>query len=424
MPNYKNKTIAYLSLEIALENKLPTYAGGLGVLAGDILRSAADVNFPMVGITLINRRGYLQQEITSGGEQIAHSEKKYDFSKLEKISKTITLQMGAEKVFIRAWRYWLNGASGKIPIYLLDSDLSQNSKESRLLTDRLYDANKTTRLRQEIILGRGGVKMLRALGYKIYKYHLNEGHGSLATVELLISSLDKQEEKKLASVRQQCVFTTHTPLPGAQDVFQKDFFILHQADWPKQLNCLFEKDKLNMTKLGLYCCGRVNAVSKLHQAVSEQMFPNYPIDYVTNGVNSLFWTSPELAAIYNRLIPGWAKDPSLLVRVKDIDQTEIAGAHLVAKRRLLKYIQKKTGEKLEEQALTIVFARRFTPYKRPGLIFQDIKKLKEIAKRHGGLQLIFSGKAHPSDLAGQKLIKMVHNYSAKLKGSSEDYFFA
>jgi len=412
----KKIAVAYFSLEIALEKALPTYAGGLGILAGDILRSAGDINFPMVGVTLLNRRGYLKQRINSDGEQISAPEKSYAFGKLEKTKARTTVIIGQEKVFIQAWRYLLAGESISTPVYLLDTNCPENSPTNRRLTDRLYDSDKAYRLRQEIVLGRGGVKILKILGYDIKKYHLNEGHGSLATVELMLSLKNFSSSRQLRSIREKCVFTVHTPLPGAQDIFAKDFFLSHQLDWPKSLNRLFKEGKINMTKLGLHCCGYVNAVSRRHQKVSEKMFPGQKIDYITNGVNSSLWTNPWLVDIYDACAPGWRKDASVLSMVQVEDLNKINIAHLQAKRELIKHIKKITGASWSEEKIIIGFARRFTPYKRPGLIFQDISYLKKIAKNFGGLQMVFSGKAHPNDLAGQALIKELSMISQKLAG--------
>lgn len=412
----KKTAVAYFSLEIALEKSLPTYAGGLGILAGDILRSAGDINFPMVGVTLLNRRGYLKQRINIKGEQVSGPEKSYAFSKLEKTKARTTVMIGQEKVFVQAWRYLLVGESISTPVYLLDTDCPENSPANRRLTDRLYDSDKAYRLRQEIVLGRGGVKILNILGYDIKKYHLNEGHGSLAIVELMLSLKKLSPNKQLKSVREKCIFTVHTPLPGAQDIFAKDFFLAHQSDWPKSLAGFFKEGKINMTKLGLHCCGYVNAVSKRHQGVSKKMFPGQKIEYITNGVNSSLWTSPWLASIYDACAPGWRRDGSVLSAVKKEDLNKIRGAHQQAKRELIRHIKKLTGVSWSEEKIIIGFARRFTPYKRPGLIFQDISYLKKIAKKFGGLQLVFSGKAHPNDLAGQSLIKDLAVTTKKLNG--------
>jgi len=220
------KSVAYFSLEIALENSLPTYAGGLGVLAGDTLRSAADIGFSMIGITLLNRQGYLKQTLDSEGNQKKVKKIYFPLSKLKNTKIQTSVKIGSEKVLIQAWQYIIKGEKSETPVILLDTDVSGNSVEMRRLTDRLYDSNKAYRLKQEIILGRGGVKILSALGYKnIKKYHVNEGHGSLAMLELYLSSKKKTPAAKMSEVKSLCSFTVHTPLLGAQDVYKKEFFL-------------------------------------------------------------------------------------------------------------------------------------------------------------------------------------------------------
>lgn len=412
--------VAYFSLEIALDNSLPTYAGGLGVLAGDTLRSAADIDFPMVGITLLNRRGYLRQVIDTNGNQQDFPEKKYAFSKLKKLAARTFVMIGQEKVKIQAWQYLIKGEKGTARVILLDTDLLGNSKPARRLTDRLYASDKAYRLKQEIILGRGGVRILSALGYKkIRKYHVNEGHGSLAMLELYLAAKVKTPAQKLAEIRSRCSFTVHTPLLGAQDIFQKEFFLDQVSDWPKSLEKVFRDDKINMTEFGLFTCGYVNAVSKIHRDVSREMFNKKNIAGITNGVNSGYWTSNEMSRLFDKYCSGWRSKARLIANIKKAAPDEIVLAHRSAKKRLIKHVAKKTGHKLQEDVFTIGFARRFTPYKRATLIFSNLKRLEMISRQFGGLQIIFAGKAHPADSKGQELIREIFEIGKKLSGRIE-----
>lgn len=414
------KPVAYFSLEIALENNLPTYAGGLGVLAGDILRSAADIGFLMVGVTLINRRGYLKQVIDSNGQQQAQPERSYSFSKLKKLRTRTSVMIGQERVNVQAWQYLLKGEKGVTKIILLDTDTAGNSKKARRLTDRLYASDKEYRLKQEIILGRGGVKILAALGYQqIRKYHINEGHGSLAMLELYLSSRQKTAAAKLAEVRSKCSFTVHTPLLGAQDVFNKDFFLNNVPDWPQSLKRVFQNDKINMTEFGLFSCGRVNAVSKIHRQVSQEMFKKKSIFGITNGVNSGYWSTTEMSKLFDKYCSGWRSKASRLGGIKRASLEEVVLAHEAAKKKLISYVNKKTGRNLRHDVFTIGFARRFTAYKRATLIFSNLKRLEMISRQFGGLQIIFAGKAHPADSGGQELIREIAEIGKELAGRIE-----
>ncbi len=419
------KSVAYFSLEIALENSLPTYAGGLGVLAGDTLRSAADIGFSMIGITLLNRQGYLKQTLDSEGNQKKVKKIYFPLSKLKNTKIQTSVKIGSEKVLIQAWQYIIKGEKSETPVILLDTDVSGNSVEMRRLTDRLYDSNKAYRLKQEIILGRGGVKILSALGYKnIKKYHVNEGHGSLAMLELYLSSKKKTPAAKMSEVKSLCSFTVHTPLLGAQDVYKKEFFLSNVTDWPEYLETVFKKDKINMTEFGLFTSGYVNAVSKIHREVSQKMFKKKNIAGITNGVNSGYWTSSEMQKLFDKYCAGWRSKANLLKNFKNASIEEIVLAHRSAKKRLLAHVTKKTGQRLQEDVFTIGFARRFTPYKRATLILSNLKRLEMISRQFGGLQIIFAGKAHPADDKGQGLIKEVIAAKKTLAGKVEIVFLS
>lgn len=403
-----NPLVAYISMEIALENNIKTYAGGLGVLAGDILRAAADLKFPMAGITLFNRDGYFKQVVSKDGAQLAMSDRS-DFLLLEKLSPTVSVNIGQEKVLVGVWRYLIRSENGfLVPVYFLDTDLPGNTKKNRALCGSLYGGTEEYRLKQEIILGRGAIKMLTALGHEsVQKIHLNEGHGALATIELFLNSKQPTDRKKIKEVRRKCVFTTHTPIPKAQDVFSLPYLLNYQPDFPGHLTGLAIKNEINFTRCGLYFSGFVNAVSRAHRERAREIYKTRQIKHVTNGVDSATWTAPEFKSLYDQHIPGWRSDNALLKKVRHIKGQEVWSAHQAAKRRLISLVNKQIGVKLDEDIFTLVFARRFAVYKRPEYLFQDLSRLLAVNKVRP-MQLIFAGKAHPQDLEGQELIKKIN----------------
>lgn len=409
--------IAYLSMEIALEDDIKTYAGGLGVLAGDILKSAADLKLPMVGITLLNDQGYFDQQINKSGRQEEYPAVDYNFSKLRKLSTTVSVKIGKDKVRIGAWEYILKSGDGfEVPVYLLDSNINSNHPKYKKLTGQLYGGGQEYRLLQEIILGRGGVKLIKALKYKnINKFHINEGHGSLAAVELFLGCTRKTDKEKLERVREMCVFTTHTPIKMAHDVFPLSMMLDYQKDFPTKLAGLTTAQGVNMTKLALYFSEYVNGVALSHRKVSSKMFPHHIIHAVTNGVHSITWTSPEFQKLYDKHLPNWRNSSFSLRNAFVIPTTEIWEAHQRDKKNLFAYIEKKQKIKLDKNIFTIGFARRFTSYKRPCLLFTDMDRLLKIHKKVGKIQFVFAGKAHPHDENGKKLIENIYTIKEKYK---------
>ena len=412
MDSAANFKVAYFSLEIALENSLESYAGGLGILAGDLLRSATDLELPMVGVSLLNDQGYFKQEIDENGQQQAEPVTDYDFSKLIKLPTEVSVRIGLEQVTIRAWQYLIKSSIKSsqftIPVILLDTNFSSNSDSNRQLTRRLYGGNEIERLKQKIILGRGGVKMLAALGYKnLEKYHLNEGHGALAAVELFLNSTQPDEKAKLASVRKKCVFTTHTPIREAINIYQSAEVLKYQADFPVKFHGLVEDGQVNMTKVALYFSGYSNAVSKSHQIIAQEMFPEYHLQAITNGVHSATWTASEFQKLYDKYLPGWRQAGQKLQQATIIPIQELKVAHHNAKTRLLKYIYQTQKISLADNIFTLGLARRFTLYKRMNLLFSDLERLKAVQEKAGKLQIICAGKAHPQDESGQTMIKQI-----------------
>lgn len=421
----KNIKIAYFSMEIALDNKIKSYSGGLGILAGDTLKSAADLKVPMLGITILNKSGYFKQIINKNGEQIEKPDV-YDYKKFKKLKAKTSIKIAQDTVYIQAWEYLLKGYNGNLlPIYFLDTDLSINKEKYRRLSGELYRADDDYRLMQEIVLGRGGVKILKKLGYKaITKYHLNEGHAALATIELFLNNKEKNLSKRINAVKEQCVFTTHTPIKAGHDIFPIELAKELQTDFPFQLKDLIKNQELNMTELALYFSSFVNGVAFSHQAVSAKMFPNHYIAAVTNGVHSRTWTAPEFQKLFDQHIPTWRHDSLSLRNAFNIPTQEIWKAHQIAKKRLLDYISKKQNEKLKLNVFTIGFARRFTGYKRSTLLFHDIAELIRIHKEAGPMQIIYAGKAHPRDDDGKAMIKEIHDLKEKYKKDIKIIFLA
>lgn len=407
--------IAYFSMEIALESKIKTYSGGLGVLAGDILKSASDLRIPMVGVTLVSRYGYFKQKIDKNGKQKEYLSKDYDFSKLKKIKKTTYIKIGKDKVFIRAWQYIIKNTNGlEIPVYLLDTNLPKNKKEYRNLTDQLYGGDKHYRLLQETVLGRGGYALIKKLGYKIEKFHMNEGHGSFVAISKFLDS-KSGSKKAIEETREACVFTTHTPVKMAHDVFPLEEVLKYQPDFPHKLKGLISDKQVNMTKIGLHFSNYINGVALSHQEVSKRMFPGYLIHSITNGVHSQTWTSPEFKKLFDKYIPNWRISSLSLRNAFSIPLDDIWSTHQKEKRKLITLVKKKTGIIFDEKVFTIGFARRFTTYKRATLLFNDIERLLSVQKKAGKMQIIYAGKAHPRDGEGKKLLAEINRIGREYK---------
>ena len=409
---FEHPKIAYFSMEIGITNSIPTYSGGLGVLAGDIVKASADLKLQMVALTLVSRKGYFNQKITNTGEQ-RESPNIWDPSKiLFKVPKTVTIILEGRSVEIQAWLYEHRSQNGGlIPILFLDTDLENNTPEDRQITDYLYGGDKKYRLKQEIVLGIGGTRILEALSFKISKYHMNEGQSALLTLELL-----KKNNLNSQKVQNQCVFTTHTPIEAAFDQFSYALFqeLLGNQYMLSTVKQYAGQDNLNMTYLALNLSKYVNGVSKAHMNYSRKIFPGHHIRSVTNGVHSFTWTCKFFRELYDKYIPSWANEPVLLVRASEIPNREIWNTHMKAKNTLINLIKNTNSVSLDPNVLTIGFARRATGYKRSTLIFSRIQKLIEINNR-GKIQMVFAGKAHPRDVEGKQLIKRIFQYAKELK---------
>ena len=416
-------TIAYLSMDVAIDSDIPTYSGGLGILAGDMLRSAADLGVPMVAVTLLHRKGYFDQRLDARGNQLESPSKWSPENRLEPLPQRVSIGIEGRKVIVRAWRYFFRGITGHaVPLLFLDTDLDDNDPRDRVLTDHLYGGDEHYRLCQESILGFGGLAMLRALGYtNVRVFHMNEGHSAFITVALLEERAGahlKQgvSEAEIEAVRQQCVFTTHTPVPAGHDRFHANLIrqVLGErcAAVLGQLGVM--NGDLNMTELALRLSRYANGVSLRHGEVSRSMFPDYDIDAITNGVHAVGWTSAPFGALYDRVIPEWRRDNCYLRYAIGIPLHEIQQAHAQAKKELFQQVRWLTGIQLDESIFTLGFARRATAYKRADLLFIEVDRLKQIAHRVGPLQLIYAGKAHPRDEGGKAIIRRIFEAAAAL----------
>lgn len=460
-PENKNDLIAYFSAEYGLDQTIPIYSGGLGILSGDHLKSASDLGIPLVAVGLLYKNGYFHQKINGYGGQ----ETEYNNIDLYDLPINAVKDQNGEdliiyvkfpkrRLYLKVWQINV----GRVKLYLLDSDIEKNNEEDRDVTLRLYGGDQEMRIRQEIVLGMAGVNLLRTLGLKPTVYHMNEGHSAFLTLEIIKNTIKEKQvsfdvAKDIASSK--TVFTTHTPVPAGNDIFPLDLVEKYFKDfWPRLGISKEEFLKLgmkptqdlepgfNMGILALKIAGKKNGVSKLHGAVSRELFGEVwpeiaanesPITYVTNGIHTCSWLSPRLKELYNKyLIPYWQDNIHLdktWEKVKDIPDQELWEAHMQRKEKLLNLVKDSTANRLRRSgysyekindivskinpnALTIGFARRFATYKRATLIFRDLERITQILNnQERPVQIIFAGKAHPADKEGQDLIKYIHEVS-------------
>ena len=461
-PENKKDLIAYFSAEYGLDETIPIYSGGLGILSGDHLKSASDLGIPLVAVGLLYKNGYFHQKINENGEQETeyHDIDLYNLPihpvKTENGEDLIIyLKFPKRRIYLKVWQINV----GRVKLYLLDSDIEKNNPEDRDVTLRLYGGDQEMRIRQEIVLGMGGVNLLtRALGLKPTVYHMNEGHSSFLILELIKNVIkEKQVSFDIARdiVSSQTVFTTHTPVPAGNDIFPISLVEKYFKDfWPRlaisreeflkmgMKPCNDLENGFNMGILALKVAGKKNGVSKLHGAVSRELFAEVwpeiaanesPIGYVTNGIHTCSWLSPSLKQLYNKyLIPYWQDKIQydyVWEKIKNIPDDRLWEAHQARKQKLLTLVKNNVTErlrrsgynyddinaitsKLDPNALTIGFARRFATYKRATLIFKDLERITQILNNADRpVQLIFAGKAHPADKQGQDLIKFIHDVS-------------
>lgn len=409
---FEGRKVAYFSMEMGLEPQFSTYSGGLGILAGDTVKSSADLNVPFIALTLVSKKGYFRQELTPEGRQIEHPDEWQPENFCTLLPEVVEVEIEKRPVKIKTWLYVVESTGGgTVPVLFLDTDTEGNLPQDREITSYLYGGDQRYRIKQEIVLGIGGLRMLNTLGVSVLKYHLNEGHASFLILELL-KNYNMDEEK----VRKRCVFTTHTPVEAGHDKFSYGDItdILPTLIPLKKLKEYAGENDLNMTLLALNLCDFVNGVGIQHREITQKMFPGYEIRTITNGVHPFTWTHPSFKKLYDKYFPGWAKEPEILVRAEIIPNEETWEARMEAKKDLIEYINGTTNKNFSPELLTIGFARRVTTYKRHTLLFSDLNRLKSIHKMHP-FQIVFAGKAHPQDEPGKKMIEEVFSYIDKLK---------
>ena len=401
-------TIAYFSMEIAIDETMPTYSGGLGILAGDTLRAIADAALPVAAVTLVYHHGYYRQSLDEHGVQTEASDPWSPSSRLELADASADIVIEGRHVAVRAWRATIAGHGGaSVPVYLLDTDVPGNDPWDRTLTNSLYGGDKRYRLAQEAVLGLAGKVIVDAATRgNIIRYHMNEGHSAL-----VVPALFKTFHGDLSAVRNACIFTTHTPVPAGHDRFDRDLVERTlDRDVVGALEKLGQLDgDLNMTLLALSGSGFCNAVAMKHGEVSRAMFPGHDITAITNGVHAGTWVAPQFSALFDRTLAGWRADNFRLRQAIGIPLNEIRTAHQAAKRALFDDVAANTGTTFDPALFTIGFARRAATYKRADLLFSNPDWFRAIARAHGTIQVVYAGKAHPHDDAGKALIRRVYD---------------
>jgi len=416
MFNPQDRKVAYFSMEVGLRPEIPTYSGGLGILAGDTLKSFADLGVPAVGVTLLYTKGYFHQEIDAEGNQIEVPVEWNPAEFMELIQDKVTVEIEGRTVLIQAWVYPVKGITGyTVPVLFLDTNIDSNAPEDREVSAYLYGGDERYRLKQEIVLGFGGTHILQILDHdNLEAYHMNEGHAALLTLDLM-----DRYQQNLEKVKSLCVFTTHTPVPAGHDTFDVNMVqaVLgdtFQLDSLNHNNIIDVDGRLNMTYLALYHAEYINGVAQKHGETSQKMFPEYRIDAITNGVHARTWICDDMAVVLDRHIPNWRQDSYALRNALDIPREEMWQAHQAAKQQLFDFIKAQYGILLDPEVLTIGFARRAATYKRATLLLRDTKRLKRIAAESGRLQILYAGKAHPADAHGKALIKEIHQTGRQL----------
>ncbi|TLS77992.1 alpha-glucan family phosphorylase [Mariprofundus erugo] len=420
----RNERIAYFSMEIALQNDIPTYSGGLGVLAGDTLRSAADLQMPMVAVTLVSRLGYFHQQIDEEGGQSESADTWAPEKYAHPLPAKVAVVIDGRDVWVSGWLYVLESyLGGRQPVLLLDTDLDENRADDRQITDRLYGGDAAYRLKQEIVLGVGGARLLHALDFHVRQYHLNEGHSALLTLELLRRHAYPADGLRpgdspydIPAVRELCNFTTHTPVEAGQDRFPYELVHRLLDDFVDNdtLMLLAGREELNMTRLAMNMSDYVNGVAKRHAEVSRRMFPGYHVRAITNGVHPHSWTSIPFRKLFDAHLPGWCHEPEQLLRADCcIPKKELWQTHMEAKQELVRLVEERCHVSLDVDVPILGFARRMTAYKRPDLLFYDIERLRAIARKQP-FQIVLAGKAHPRDEQGKQLIRQLYGYIRQL----------
>ena len=405
--------VGYFTAEIGLWSELHTYSGGLGVLAGDHVKSAADAEIPLVGVTLLYRKGYGRQHLDENGIQTETYRDLDPEQHLQDTGMDMSLPLDGGELWAKVWRADIAGVTGHVvPVYFLDTFHPKNSEKHLDLGLTLYGGDDWVRIRQEYLLGIGGLRLLEQLGMEVDGLHLNEGHCTFALLEMLGKGWSREQLAK------RVLFTTHTPVPAGHDRFEWDAVEEVLGDLlPSDARQLVidagdpeEGRRISMSHLAVALSGPVNAVSNLNAWVASSMFADHHIAPITNGVHHITWTSPMMADLFDKELPGWKEDPSKLAHAGKISTENLTEARGIARKVLRELVQTSTGVRLDKSRLTIGFARRFATYKRANLVFSNLERLREIGA--GKIQFVFSGKAHPRDAGGKALIKSIFD-SAK-----------
>ena len=408
------RPIAYFSMEVGLRESIPTYSGGLGVLAGDILKSAADLGVPMAGVTLLYRKGYFVQSFNDDDWQQEKPAVWDPAQELTLLPNRISIRLQGREIQVGVWVYEIIGESGyPLPVYFLDTDFEPNHPDDRKLSWYLYGGDNRYRLCQEFVLGVGGLRVLRDLGYKnIDTFHLNEGHAGFLTLELMREMGYYDPDK----IREQVVFTTHTPVPAGHDYFE--YSLIDQV-FPDEARSTLHRmlpdvPGVSMTELGLRYSRYVNGVAKKHAEVSNAMFKMETVDWITNGIHPATWISSGMRKLYNKNIPGWEEDPGRLVQALTIPKEDLWAAHQASKLRLFARIMETNGVQLDPDVLTLGFARRAATYKRADLLFSDMARFRKVAGNRK-VQFVFAGKSHPNDNGGKALLQKIRRVARDLE---------
>lgn len=415
MSSVPKDTIAYFSMEIGLRPDVPTYSGGLGILAGDSIRAAADLGLPLCAVTLLYRKGYFTQKLDDAGRQSEVPTEWEPEKLLQPMEPRISVPVEGRNVIVRCFCMQVIGVGGhRIPVYFLDTDVESNDPSDRAITHSLYGGDAVHRIKQETILGIGGRRMLRAIGHDVTIFHMNEGHASFLTVELLSEYIcragrDAIDYDALSYVRPRCVFTTHTPIAAGHDRFAIEEVRRIVGDHPvfHRPDIYGEDGVLNTTRLAMNLSKYSNGVAKKHGEVSRAMFPGYRIDSITNGVHAATWASPAMRQLFDSHIPDWRRSNSELRGVLGIAPEKVWAAHVATKRALMDNVHAATGVEMDPEVLTLGFARRVTAYKRTDLLLSDPERLARISKNVGPIQIVYAGKAHPHDGIGKSMIERV-----------------
>ena len=408
--------VGYFTAEIGLWSELHTYSGGLGVLAGDHVKSAADAEVPLVGVTLVYRKGYGRQHLDKDGVQTETYRDLDPAKHMQDTGMEISLPLDSGELWAKVWKAEISGVSGHVvPVYFLDTFHPKNSEKHLELGLTLYGGDDWVRIRQEYLLGVGGLRLLDKLGLEVDGLHLNEGHCTFALLEMLGKGWTREQLAK------RVLFTTHTPVPAGHDRFEWGAVEEVLGDlMPSDAKQLVidagdpeEGRRISMSHLAVALSGPVNAVSNLNAWVASSMFADHHIAPITNGVHHITWTSPMMADLFDKQLPGWREDPTKLAHAGKIPTRDLTGARYVARKVLRELVQTSTGVRLDKNRLTIGFARRFATYKRANLVFSDLERLREIGA--GKIQFVFSGKAHPRDEGGKALIKSIFDSAKDLE---------